>query len=333
MSVFQQTVSAGEFKGNEVIPMPMADIKLGDQIEWLDNDRIVFTGYSREHHEGTSVFRWNIPSQVERILGGVRRICFDGENLYALAKADTNELKRFLIAPPNFSTASVLEKSSANSKPVFFDNLLCMERSTPKILLGRVWKSLDRKHGYFDFGQLQPTGEPIRVALVSEDGISRRDTNLILVNPILPNVVYVPHKGAYFVHNLNLTQKERQQWSDRGYLDAWFIKHDGEVETIKVPAGDWVSNEGTILILPLQKGFIIVAQGFERNGEPGSAGAYLVHVDGHNERLLSGFVVNPRVSPNGCRLAFAFQPRFDRENREGEMITSSRKLLIKNICN
>lgn len=330
--MFQQTVSAGELKENSAITMPSAKIKLGDQIEWLSNDRIAFTGFNPEYHEGTSVFRWNIPSQVEYILGGVRRICLDGENLYALGKADTNELKRFLIAPPDYSTASLLEKSSASSQPTFFDNRSCMERSTPKTLLGRNWKNLSKTHGYLDFGPIQPTGEPIRVDIVSEDGISRRNTSLILENPILPNVVHVPNKEAYFIHNLNLTQKERQQWSDGGYLDTWFIKNDGEVETIKIPSGDWASNQGAILILPLQKGFVIVAQGFERNGDPGSAGAYLIHSDGSSQQLISGFVANPRISPNGCRFAFAFQQRFDSKMQEGEITTSSRKLMAMNIC-
>lgn len=329
--MLQQNVFAREFNRNLVL-MPVGKIKLGDQIEWLSNDRIAFTGFNPEYHEGTSVFRWNIPSQVEYILGGVRRICLDGENLYALGKADTNELKRFLIAPPDYSTASLLEKSSASSQPTFFDNRSCMERSTPKTLLGRTWKNLSKTHGYLDFGPIQPTGEPIRVAIVSEDGISRRNTSLILENPILPNVVHVPNKEAYFIHNLNLTQKERQQWSDGGYLDTWFIKNDGEVETIKIPSGDWASNQGAILILPLQEGFVIVAQGFERNGDPGSAGAYLIHSDGSSQQLISGFVANPRISPNGCRFAFAFQQRFDSKMQEGEVITSSRKLMVMNIC-
>ena len=329
--MLQQNVFAGEFNKNLII-MPLGKIKVENQIEWLDNNRIVFTGSNPEYHEGTSVFRWNIPSQVEYIFGGIRRICLDGENLYALGKADTNELKRFLIAPPDYSTASLLERSSASSQPTFFDNRLCMERSTPKILLGRTWKNLSKTHGYLDFGPLQPTGESIIVTIVSEDGISRRNTSLILENPILPYVVYVPHKEAYFVHNLNLTQKERQQWSDGGYLDTWFIRNDGEVATIKIPSGDWVSNQGTILILSLPKGFVIVAQGFERNGDPGSAGAYLIHSDGRSERLISGFVANPRVSPNGCRLAFAFQQRFDSKMQEGEMTTSYRKLMVMNIC-
>ena len=61
--MLQQNVFAGEFNKNLII-MPLGKIKVENQIEWLDNNRIVFTGSNPEYHEGTSVFRWNIPGQV-----------------------------------------------------------------------------------------------------------------------------------------------------------------------------------------------------------------------------------------------------------------------------
>ena len=323
-----QLTSAQEIFSQPVITMPRADIMPGKQIEWIDDRRIVFIGFpkKKDNRKSSSVFRWDTPHQVDQIFDDARKLCFDGEDVFVLGKSDKKELRRFRIAGPSYSDAILLENPSSPDGRTYTDDQQCLEKSIPNGLLGHNWVSLHERHGYLDFGLRQESKEAIQVALVNADGKTRRDTNLVLTKSIMPNVFPAPlARGNYFIHDLNITPEERQQWRETGFIDAWILQDNAHVVTIKVPSGPWASNAGTILILPLQKGLVIVAQGFERDGTPGSAGVYRVLPDGQSAQLVSGFVDQPRISPNGCRLAFAFQQRFD-------TLHSLKQLFVMDLC-
>lgn len=332
MGSYQETSVANEFEVRLLNIMPLHNITPDEQIEWLDDQRLVFTGFSHEQL-GISIFRWDMPNQVERIFENSKRFCFDRKNLYVIGRDHSKELKRFIISPPQYSSYVPLGNIPADLEPSFFDEKTCTEKKIPKALSGHVWAALNEGHGYLDFGPLQPTGDPIRLTIVGADGESRTDTSLLLKKPILPSVIYLPHKSTYFIQNINLSPEDRQQWRENGYIHTWMIKDNGSIDTKNIPSGKWVSDGGNIIILSAKDGFVIVSQGFERNGTSETAGAYYIYQDGRSQQLISGFVDNPRISPDGCKLAFAFQKNFDLETNGRVAINPSRKLIIINLCN
>ncbi|MEF8754991.1 MAG: hypothetical protein V5B60_13815 [Accumulibacter sp.] len=310
--------------------MPKPNIVPGDYLEWLDDKRIIFTANTQRGSRANSLYRWDIPDAVTMIATATRKICFDGKILYAIGTFGQTTLQRIRLTPPDFSSYTVLPSTDHDSQGTYFDDQQCLNRAIPTSLLDRSWVRLAPPDGYLDFGPIQFQSAPVRVAIVSDDGLDRRETDLLLNAPILPIVTKFLPKHAYFFHSLNFTPEEKTRWRSGGFINSWFISRDGFFESVKIPSGRWAFNDGTILIVPARSGFVIVAHGFSKTGEPGSAGAYYLRSQTESQQLVSGFVKNPKVSPNGCRLAFV-------SGESAELLfkttkTSSRSLIVIDLC-
>ncbi len=311
------------------IQMASSGIEIGEDVTWLDDNRIVFTGYQRQPRIPTSIYLWEIPDRITLLFESARGYCFDGETLYATRKTPKGH-ERFLVRESGLARVRPVYTTPA-SGPIYWDRYMCMRRTIPSLLVGRTWSRLKPGDGYLDFGPVNGFDEPIRVRLLSEDGRSRRDINWVLAQPMLPAVMPVRHRDAYLVYDANLRPAERKMWRDQGRKAIWLVSASGRVEELSVTVGPWLTNGGSILFALVRPGALVISQGFDPDGTPGAAGAYLVRPDGRSQRLASGLVDSPAVSPDGCRVAYAFQSHMGPgPSKRGE--TPTRSLTITDLC-
>lgn len=290
--------------------MPLADIAPGEQIAWLDDRRVVFTGYHSLPTNRTSVYRWDAAGEVALVFESAKRFCFDGRNLYVVTpRADG--AKHYVINGPDFGEAREAVVPITADGPTYSDPFQCLNKPIPPSLLGRTWKRLAPGDGYLDFRPANGFSESLRVAVLKEELTTRLETDLVLSRPILPTVQFAPHRGAYLVYNGNLPPAERHSWRKDGSTTGWWVTAAGKSQAISFPSGPWVTDGGSILMFPVRSGIIFVTYGFDPDGSPGAAGAYLAHGNGEINKIASGLVDNPAVSPDGCRFAFAHQTRID----------------------
>ena len=110
---------------------------------------------------------------------------------------------------------------------------------------------------------------------------------------------YFPFINAYLVWNcvsqkglsaINRSKKEYCQ-------PCWLVWPDGRTKRNCIPYGPWVGTSLDILITKIGTMFVTLHR------DPKHAGGYLIS-NGAVSRLMGGFLFQPDVSPDGCRVAF-----------------------------
>lgn len=175
------------------------------------------------------------------------------------------------------------------------------------------WTLLRKGHGRIVWGRYRPTERYAQARLYPEGkkepillAFGVRDIGISLASR------WVPFKGAYlFGLTLISNEKYNERWRASNCRAVWWLWPDGRSKKECIPAGPWVELGG-LVILPTKSGWALNVQrplkerrSSDYDGKPEAV--YLVRNKGHEVVLTGGFGIGD-VSPNGCRMAFAFRP-------------------------
>jgi len=179
---------------------------------------------------------------------------------------------------------------------------------------GRLW-AIDASRGYYlDFGPQREAGDPSGDPVV----LMRADRTKPVRLPIRHDQVtpectqYTRHAEAFLIWDCAFGVKAVQtEWARVGCWPFWQVwAPQGHVERGCLPYGPWAHTEHDLL--PTQTGFYFVSgryAGGRSLKDAGAAGLYRIGA-GEATRVVSGIILKPSISPDGCMIAFTYAPSF-----------------------
>ncbi|MEI7952064.1 MAG: hypothetical protein WCH37_05235 [Synechococcaceae cyanobacterium ELA182] len=316
----------------DVTPYPktiLRDIVPGQKIDWIGNDTVVFVGWGVRNQPGSSIYAWDQLNPPQIVRKGAFNFCVN-ENSIMLSVREQNaqSAKSYRIPFPSRKTEYLGTKDLTHGFS-YFSNYTCESKPVPPPLARHNWEELRPGEGFLDLG-VDDIHHNFKVTYLDASLQNRKDTGIRVDLPILSEITDWHPQPGYLLYDINLSPEERKRWQKTNRLTLWHLDADHQGHVVNVPAGPWVNiRRGDILFLKARSGLVITTAGFEQDGSPGTAGAYLVQTDGYYERLETGFVSEPALSADGCKLAYAFEEHLNQHPRPRE---GGRILVVVNLC-
>lgn len=315
------------------------------RIYWLDNDRIIFTGYEinlekldkqGRYAREQNIYIWDTRDDRRSVY--VRNASlgcyFRGYIRYSILNGPS---KKGLMGQELIYLDMFYSKDTWEEEPPEWEEHVKMQPITCRSYRAKPFKlqadivELLPEHGHLDFA-LPATHQPgaaLPPISFHRFGVGTSIALPVTINEIARHHVhYLEFLEEYLLFSAHLvdskTGKQVPSWQKDALQQFWILKPDGTVTELHVPApyNRWDS------LFPLREGVFATgrsAKVTEPRG-PGDAGAYWIHGEGHLEKLATGLINKSAVSPNGCKVAFVREP-YDTLRIENRVT-----LLLLDIC-
>ncbi|MDR4466349.1 MAG: hypothetical protein MRJ66_19020 [Nitrospira sp.] len=297
------------------------------RIYWLDNDRVIFTGYEinlekldnlGRYERDQNIYIWDTREKHRTVyVKNASLGCyFRGYIRYSILNGPS---KKGPMGQERTYLDMFYSKDTWEDEPSEWEENVKMHPITCKSYRAKPFKlQVDRvellpEHGYLDFS-LPQTHKP--GAVLPPISFHRFGENTSIALPLTANdiarhhVYYLGFLNEYVLFSAHLvdpeTGKQVASWQKDMLQQFWILKPDGSVTEFRVPTpyNRWDS------LFPLREGVFATgrsAKVTEPRG-PGDAGAYWVYGEGGMEKLVAGLINKTGVSPNGCKVAFVREP-------------------------
>lgn len=281
---------------------PAAEAKLG----WIDNERVIFHGYEvgkvgqPSPDDGhpmaeTGLFIWdtksNKVSKYWDIDGPVPLCVFRGQVFFSKKLKEKENTWLLISGSPG------KEEQRTVSRGVSVNGHSCrVSDHKPSWLKEDKHRRLPllEEHGYLDFG-LPSRADPSKASpILLYQPSKEQSIQLPLTGEqVRPHVTYFEFADVY------LLESQRETTSAG---PVWLLRPNGTVTKILEPAGKAWEKMGWGHFSLTKKG-VFLTGGRGGYASVGTAGGYLLR-EGKPARVITGFVRNAAVSPDGCRVAF-----------------------------
>ncbi|MFZ0407718.1 MAG: hypothetical protein WAM11_06365 [Cyanobium sp.] len=316
----------------DITPYPktvLQGIVPGRKIDWIGHDTVVFAGYPVQTQGKSWLYSWDRQSPAKPLLEGPTSFCVNGKSIMFSKRESTGQAwKSYHITFPSKKVEYAGRKTPGKGFS-YSSRFTCDSHPVPDQLARHNWEELRPGEGYLDFG-IDGVRHNYSVTHLGNNLERRQDTGIKVDLPTLIEITDWHPQPGYLLYDINLSPEERRRWLQTNQLTIWHLDEQHRGHPLNVPAGPWVNTRGgDILFLKARNGLVITTAGFDPDGSPGTAGAYLVQPDGRYERLETGFVSQPALSADGCQLAYAFEEYLDQRSlpREGGRI-----LVVVDLC-
>lgn len=297
------------------------------RLYWLDNDRVLFTGYEnklekidqpgrseREQH----IYIWDTREKEPTVYARNASLdCyFRGYIRYSILDGPS---KKGPMGQERTYLDGVYSKDTWEGEPPEWDENVKMHPITCKSYRKQPFKrqvdivDLLPDHGYLDFTRAV-THQP--GAALSSIVFYQFEVDTPIPLPVTRtelsrhDVHYLEFLDEYVLFSNRLvdpkTGRQMASWRDDARQPFWRLKPDGTASEWHVPAPyhRWDS------LFPLREGVFATGRSVKGTAPrgPGDAGAYWIHGEGRIEKLATGLINKAAISPNGCKVAFVREP-------------------------
>lgn len=309
----------------------LAGVIYPTEIHWLGNDKLLFRGSDptkdlMKSDGKKALYLWDLKGPARLLLPRSQSLCVRGnEVLVGLDDKSATQLRWLRLQRPTYrlERASELSKEEASR---ILRRSGCFKANIPDYFLGRHWDRLPNGAGYLDYGRSEDRPRLNQPTYYWDPGLKRRhDTGIRLHLPSIVSIEKPAFDKSWLIYPLSLGNAVLDRWGKNKSYRIWRLRPDFNAVPIDVPHGPWVGRN--FRFLHSRQGLIITNNDFSRNFVPRQAGAYLLSAQGQSQRLERGFVEDPVVSPDGCRLAYAYQFRLDADIEDG-----GSKLVAVDLC-
>jgi hypothetical protein len=305
------------------------------RIYWLDNDRVIFTGYEidlekidKEGRYGReqNIYIWDTRENRRTVyVKNASLGCyFRGYIRYSILNGPS---KKGPMGQERTYLDMYYSKETWEGEPPEWEEGVKMHPITCKSYRPShgKWQSdivqLLPEHGYLDFAapkDLMP-GQHLPIIWRSEGGNEVSKLSL-LKGQVWPQVVrYAEFLNAYVLYGYNFLELRTHQYSPSWPNDlphaVWLFSPNGTIKELQVPG----PYSGWYGFFPMRKGVFAASHGQGRKKQlPGDVGGYWVQ-DDRVQKIISE-EIGPdsiSVSPDGCRIAFSSQPHESRQSADG----------------
>lgn len=275
----------------------------GPAIVWLDDKRILFVGLDKERPYGTladQLMIWNTGT------GAVETYKANGRGIYCY-----NPLSQEI----SYFTSS--DQSVAIDVKFWFGRL-GQEREVALDRIQWLASATCEKHNHTEDGNPRLTGKPL-FKLLDEHGYlwpphavypSKENIPVQLLNPAGETVAVLPFghkeigyvtfylfKQAYFIGRSEPLDSNEQRI-------GWWVYPDGRTEAVTIPPRNKIHMGPSLdRFYPTEVGIFIPHRSLREN-----RGGYLIVQGGDFLKVIDADVSETSVSPNGCQIAFKYEP-------------------------
>ena len=314
------------------------------RVYWLDNDRVIFTGYKVDEYldyekigEGRfpkkAIFIWDTRNnKITKYAEGDLTCFFRNYIRYAEHRGDGSiyfykgDLGREKAFASRKSLNTETEYLSGQVEPRV--NLLTCQPDLPKpewVKGPRVTELLP-EHGYLDFGKDDWIVDDANPILFYASGALVGKPILIGSHEVWKNVTFAPFAEAYLIKGFRETP---------GPAPVWQISKDGELkQSPQVPKHKYF--ESFFQYYLVKNGAFVTTSTNAKFNLAGDSGGYLIHKDGSVKKVIAGLVEATAISPDGCKVAVINvlhgQARADSMNALGAGKSGSQTLKMIDLC-
>ena len=309
-------------------PYPVYDANfaaLDAKIYWLDNNRILFTGFEGgkkpSSTKNKSQIRWGLyiwdvdAGNVTKYADAKALACFsdgyieytlksestkrDGED-YIIARRMEGPLGQEALVETVFPKDPKKREKKDRSKEIF-NRFTCHHQERPESMKERIMIPLKVEHGYLDFGDGAGTKEDFELkgTLVKPNG-EHIETELPL-KAISRFFKFYPFRQAYF--GMHTPGPAILNWDLTNCHPAWWFWPDGSSERKCIPYGPWSAGSGELIVHATQNGILIKYANPSNSKAGRDSGGYLLK-DDEAEKVMDGLMFHEAISPDGCRVGF-----------------------------
>lgn len=292
------------------------------RLYWLDNDRVMFTGYEinlekidkrGQYAREQNIYIWDTRENQRTVyVKNASLGCyFRGYIGYSISEGPS---KKGPMGEERTYLDVHYSKETWEGEPPEWEEGVKHHPITCKAYHSRGLRGdyveLLPEHGYLDVRRPRDlqSGKDLAV-LWHRPGTSYAIPLPILKSEVDPSHIhYITFLDSYFMYGWNNIAK-REVVQPQTY---WFMKPDGSVTRHEVLGhfGGWTN------ATPTQKGLFVITNAINvhKSLDPGDAGAYWVHQN-QLQKISGGMIASFTASPDGCKVAFVRDP-FDAKNRE-----------------
>ena len=301
-------------------------------VNWIDQDRVIFVGgplteLGRVQREGygrypvhlfvwdTSKNRVEVHSKIESVHG----LCYRGGYIRYFLPVNTDEHLILKSGPFGQETETIVDRKhdtveARKNRGMLYSELRCKEYPYADILIGekRGLFPLLEGHGYLDIyadpfipdRKMEPvrwyrdrTSPPVDLPII------KLETGESLVSYIewSSNYVIETRRARDQVHN------STGDWPKNVPRPVYLMKLDGSIKQINLPYINGITSNGGDFF-QLRAGLAFLSRSVVPN-RPGKAGVYIWTGGDAVHRALPGEPAAAALSPDGCKLAVAIDPR------------------------
>lgn len=264
--------------------MPTGDLPV-TQIAWVSKEKVIFIGSK----EPEILWIWNGSTELRVLSRNIEFACFDNKAIYSKSK-DKEPVVLKGVGP---AYINMLPVSKEESSKLLKHQGVCIETTTPDTLKDHILKLGSKHKIFFDFGK-PDIKKTSTLAIRSLTGEIKVDTKLKVPGGTvkIQNLDFVP--DSYFVYVIPSSKSDI--WKMQEYLVAWNISIDGATNELHIPYGEWATND-VIDIQKTAKGYLVHS----------NKGLYYIDSENKGKLLISGYVDQPIVSPEGTMVSFIYR--------------------------
>ncbi len=280
------------------------------QIFWLDRDRVLFAatpGGKSEKRSGSGIYIWDIPSnQVSKYADGGRLCYFQGVIRYG-ARGTGGQA---MVVEGRFGEEKIRprwpEDEKSYESPI--DCQVYPYAKIPRNEFNAPLEPLAFGHGFLDFGDLH-TARQFRSSPIK---YWRKLESIPVQLPIESREVlaveleYAQSLDVYVLYGRD-PKGTVGPWLPGKPHPVYLLRTNGTVDLRNIPYGPWVGAPVAYVSPTLQGVFFTSHQVVNRLPTGGHAGGAYVVEAGRVRQLASGIPESARVSPDGCRAAWALR--------------------------
>lgn len=313
------------------------------RLYWLDNDRVIFTGYEinlekidkqGRYGREQNIYIWDTRENRRSVyVKNASLGCyFQGYIRYSILEGPS---KKGPMGQERTYLDLHYAKETWEGEPPDWEEGVKMHPITCKSYRSREvagFVDLLPDHGYLDFRR--PSDLPLEsysLVLWYSSGTSEgTKLPLLFFSHLDPTTVrFEQFLNGYVLGTTNFVQSTESSSSPKDrFYSIWLFLPDGKTSEIKVLRQDWMGG-GSRDFYPARNGVFSWTHIWGRHRKPpGDAGAYWIQGD-RVEKVVSGEIGSDsiRVSPDGCKIAFVSEPY---ENRQP--YTAKSFLHILHVC-
>lgn len=295
------------------------------RIYWLDNDRVIFTGYEidlekidKEGRYGReqNIYIWDTRENRRTVyVKNASLGCyFRGYIRYSILNGPS---KKGPMGQERTYLDMYYSKETWEGEPPEWEEGVRHHPITCKAYRSRGLRGdyveLLPDHGYLDVRHSRNIQSDKDAAILWHRFDKAGAVSLsILKSEVDPSHIhYIAFLDSYFMHGWNNIAK-REVIQPQAY---WIMRPDGSVTKHESLGyfGGWTN------ATPMRNGLFVITNAINvhKSLDPGDAGAYWVYQN-QPQKVISGMISNFSVSPDGCRVAFVRDP-FDARDRESRI--------------
>lgn len=292
------------------------------RIYWLDNDRVIFTGYEinlekldkqGRYGREQNIYIWDTRENRRSIyVKNASLGCyFRGYIAYSILEGPS---KKGPIGQERKYLDLQYSKETWEGEPPEWEEGVKHHPITCKAYFSRGLRGdyveLLPEHGYLDVRRSRDIQSGKDAAILwHRPGTSDAVALPILKSEVDPSHIhYIAFLDSYFMYGWNNIAK-REVVQPQAY---WLMKPDGSVTKHEVLGyfGGWTK------ATPTQDGLFLITNAInvQKSLDPGDAGVYWVHQN-QLQKISGGMIGSFTVSPDGCKVAFVRDP-FNAKDRE-----------------